>query len=433
MDSPSSLSPSAPEHHLSSRQWNDEEEQKYAAAVPQQQEDEQEPGQGRRERGARPQIMMQQQSLSPGKTITNDPDSLVGGDSLLRDSWGQQEATTNNRQHLPVHHHHHQEQELEQHDPTRQEYQGATTSSQNMLLPLYHTTSRCDEENGGQTTISFLSRRAAIISSTSTTTTGSHQRRKRKEGGAGQEEEEQDQEEQRKQSARELTSLSAEERNRILESIHGVTSAAQLNSFKRERTCLEDHAGAGRDGGGPSSATAVTVASAESTSIGDERQKQYHEGQHDSQTGLSLETKKEEHQEEQKLMELEDAISRIQQKRAYTQAYEEWDGYVTDPQFRRMFLRAESFDAEKAAARLVSFMEEKLDRFGPDALTRQLTIDDLSTPSKSILIKKGVLQLLSARDSSGRAILLTYYLASQIREELRVDPFCLVSCFLVSP
>ena len=128
----------------------------------------------------------------------------------------------------------------------------------------------------------------------------------------------------------------------------------------------------------------------------------------------------------EKLKELNEAIGHIQHKTAYMQAQQKYDGYVEDPKFRLIFLRANSYDAKKAAARLVSFMEEKLQRFGPEALTRQLTMDDLSRTSRSLLVKRGVMQILPTRDSTGRAILVTYFHFFRLQDELRRHPASLV-------
>jgi hypothetical protein len=250
---------------------------------------------------------------------------------------------------------------------------------------------------------------------------------------------------QRTQSARELTSLSATKRSRILESIHGVYSRTGSNSehyyqkqqqaqegrqqelllhsldrsLNKEREVVgkeEEH----QNVAGPRESIESVPHVENEDSSSDEEEKQA------ENDGMQLVQ-----EEDNKLSELEDALNRIEEKPAYNQSYAQWDGYVTDPQFRLIFLRAESYNPKKAAVRLVSFMEEKLERFGPDTLTRQLTIDDLNSHSRSLLIKKGVLQLLSSRDSSGRAIMLTYYRASQIREELlRGDSSCLVSVLL---
>ena len=133
-----------------------------------------------------------------------------------------------------------------------------------------------------------------------------------------------------------------------------------------------------------------------------------------------------------KLQELDQAIDQIQHKDAYNQAQQAHNGYIANPKFRLVFLRAESFNARKAADRLVAFMDEKLLRFGPRALSRQLTIDDMSKASKSLLIKKGLMQVLPTRDSAGRAILVTYYNCSSMQDEIIRQATCLVSIVMLS-
>ncbi len=130
---------------------------------------------------------------------------------------------------------------------------------------------------------------------------------------------------------------------------------------------------------------------------------------------------------QEKLEELEQAICQIKQKDAYNVAVQDLHGYVEDPSFRLVFLRADSYNVKKAASRLVSYMGEKLKRFGLQALTRQLTIGDLGGTSKSLLVKEGVVQILPTRDSSGRAVFVAHYHSSKLRHLLRNDPKSLVS------
>ena len=130
--------------------------------------------------------------------------------------------------------------------------------------------------------------------------------------------------------------------------------------------------------------------------------------------------------ENQKLSEMNSAIDLIANKMAYQQAFEKHPAYVTDPKLRLVFLRTESHDATKAAQRFIDFLDEKQRRFGPFANARQLTLDDLNNASKSLLLRKGLFQVLPTRDSSGRAILLSCYHASQLEAELRENPKCLV-------
>ena len=105
-----------------------------------------------------------------------------------------------------------------------------------------------------------------------------------------------------------------------------------------------------------------------------------------------------------KLAALDSALRRIPSKPAYDQAESMSSEYVSDPKFRLMFLRADAFDAEKAAARLVMFMEEKKKMFGPQTLVRRIMLSDFSKDDM-VCLKSGALQALPVRDRAGRAIM----------------------------
>jgi hypothetical protein len=68
-----------------------------------------------------------------------------------------------------------------------------------------------------------------------------------------------------------------------------------------------------------------------------------------------------------------------------------------------MFLRNDYYDAQKAAMRLVKFMEGMLQYFGPLALTRPVYMSDLDSDDLATL-KSGVMQVLPARDRTGRVV-----------------------------
>ena len=89
---------------------------------------------------------------------------------------------------------------------------------------------------------------------------------------------------------------------------------------------------------------------------------------------------------------------------AYHLAQSQSEDYVQGPKLRIMFLRAETFNAPLAAQRMMIYLEEKLSRFGPKALTRGLTLKDLSPQSREMIVDMGIHQLLPVRDSAGRAI-----------------------------
>ena len=62
---------------------------------------------------------------------------------------------------------------------------------------------------------------------------------------------------------------------------------------------------------------------------------------------------------EERLFELEVELHKIFPKPAYDQAMYSDPDYVLDTKFRLMFLRADLFDAKKAAARMVRYFRDK--------------------------------------------------------------------------
>jgi hypothetical protein len=76
--------------------------------------------------------------------------------------------------------------------------------------------------------------------------------------------------------------------------------------------------------------------------------------------------------------ELEDELSKICDKQAYLQAKLQNEEYVTNEKILLMFLRADEFQVKLAAARIVAFFEAKLDLFGPDKLGRDIRLSDLN-------------------------------------------------------
>jgi hypothetical protein len=91
-------------------------------------------------------------------------------------------------------------------------------------------------------------------------------------------------------------------------------------------------------------------------------------------------------------------------KNAYELAQIQNDGYVSNHKFRLKFLRAETFNPSLAAQRLIKFFASKLQLFGPDYLTKDIRLEDLSEDDKKCM-ESGILQLLPLRDRAGRAII----------------------------
>ncbi len=113
-------------------------------------------------------------------------------------------------------------------------------------------------------------------------------------------------------------------------------------------------------------------------------------------------------------------------RKAYEEAQRQSKTYVQSRSFRLMFLRAESFEPSLAAQRMLIHLEEKLSRFGPQALTRPLTIKDLSPQSRAMLVDLGIHQWLPTRDSVGRAVYLIHA-DDGPRDLIRQDPMAAVS------
>jgi hypothetical protein len=114
------------------------------------------------------------------------------------------------------------------------------------------------------------------------------------------------------------------------------------------------------------------------------------------------------------LFDLEMEIQRMPKKSAYDRAKATAPESVSCRKFRLMFLRAERFKAINAAARLVKYFEGKLKLFGPDKLTKIITMEDLDEDDM-VTLKSGYLQLLPERDRAGRAIMIVIMCLRQCR------------------
>ena len=90
---------------------------------------------------------------------------------------------------------------------------------------------------------------------------------------------------------------------------------------------------------------------------------------------------------------------------AYQQALQQNSNYVTSTKIQLAFLRSENFHIKKSASRIVQFFQLKLDLFGPDKLTQDITMNDLSKDDKRSA-EAGSFQLLQVRDSAERAIMM---------------------------
>jgi hypothetical protein len=137
----------------------------------------------------------------------------------------------------------------------------------------------------------------------------------------------------------------------------------------------------------------------------------------------------------QSVEEMDAELSRIDQKQAYDLAKFQDVNHVENKTLLLKFLRAECFDIQRAADRLVKFFQTKLDLFGQSKLTKEIRLADLDEADHRSL-DSGSVQLLPHRDRAGRA-LLGYALPlipagvsieNRVRPLLSLLRFCLAVC-----
>jgi hypothetical protein len=81
--------------------------------------------------------------------------------------------------------------------------------------------------------------------------------------------------------------------------------------------------------------------------------------------------------------------------------------YIESDKLRLLFLRATSFEPYPAACRMESFLEQKLELFGREKLTRTIAYDDLD-PDDVETLEHGMFQQLGERDHAGRKIIAMF-------------------------
>ena len=106
------------------------------------------------------------------------------------------------------------------------------------------------------------------------------------------------------------------------------------------------------------------------------------------------------------LLRMEGAIQALPNRELYERAAR-LDPTYMDRAFRIMFLRCEYFDPEKAAQRMILFLQGKVRFFGDDALARPINLGDFSEEDLAFL-KSGIMQIIPSRDRSGRVIMADF-------------------------
>jgi hypothetical protein len=99
------------------------------------------------------------------------------------------------------------------------------------------------------------------------------------------------------------------------------------------------------------------------------------------------------------------ALSKIpkSKRRALDRAIFLKPSILTDEKFKLMFLRSDLYDPKKAAKRMVKYFEEKLLLFGDGKLAKKITLDFLEEQDMEILNVMGCV-ILPNKDQTGRPI-----------------------------
>jgi hypothetical protein len=174
--------------------------------------------------------------------------------------------------------------------------------------------------------------------------------------------------------ARALDNLSQQERDQVITDLNMSTTMSMTMTMNISNSNQADQVG--------------------QEQAGQEQEEQDHE-EHYSPQNIEYISKK--------LSELDTAIISIKSKPAYLQAKIKSPGYVRNRSFRLQFLIADSFMPHAAAQRLIAYFESKLVLFGPNKLTKDLTLNDLC-PEEIQCLELGVVQRLVGYDYAGRAV-----------------------------
>lgn len=103
------------------------------------------------------------------------------------------------------------------------------------------------------------------------------------------------------------------------------------------------------------------------------------------------------------LVELDKHINAIKRGTVYEMAESMNTDFVNDRDFRMMFLRAERYNPEAAANRVIKFLNVKRHLFGVNKLVKTISLDYLDDDDKACLMS-GSYQLLPCADTAGRSI-----------------------------
>ena len=120
---------------------------------------------------------------------------------------------------------------------------------------------------------------------------------------------------------------------------------------------------------------------------------------------------------------------------AYREARLKNSSLITDPLFMRGFLLAENFDPKAAATRMIIYLERMKELYETSAvLFRPIFIDDMHIKAREQLVM-GSYQILPDRDSSGRRVFcyLRDICPTTVSAQHRVSKCDMTNCLIVLP
>jgi len=104
------------------------------------------------------------------------------------------------------------------------------------------------------------------------------------------------------------------------------------------------------------------------------------------------------------LEDLQWELGRVRDRKEYEHAAFLCPRYVKSRDFQLMFLRADKFDAKKAAKRMAAFFKLKESLFGYDALARPLRMSDLNEEDRQAMRRGSIQVRPDCREIGGRVI-----------------------------
>ncbi|CAJ1935993.1 unnamed protein product [Cylindrotheca closterium] len=110
---------------------------------------------------------------------------------------------------------------------------------------------------------------------------------------------------------------------------------------------------------------------------------------------------------EELLLSIQTHLDRIKEGSVYASAEARDPSYVSNRDFRLIFLRCNRYDPKASAEQIIRFFDLKQELFGEASLTRDITSQDLTEQDMDALMN-GRVQISNATDRSGRLIVLGF-------------------------